>query len=162
MKRYFWSEKWKYVIAILSVLKCWLLLQNVIYPKPRIEPANLSHKLENIYDLSSETFSILDLKNISFSLKPRGSCEKAKIVLMVLSAPKNIQKREKLREQFRKAIHYQIQYHKSAVIVVTKLSYFSKNVRDRFPRRSVLNNLDLRSLYTIKLKYLENKFSCLS
>jgi len=124
MKRYFWSEKWKYVIAILSVLKCWLLLQNVIYPKPRIEQVNLSHKLENIYNLSSETFSILDLKNISFTLRPRGSCEKTTIVLMVLSAPKNIQKREKLREQFRKAIYYQIQYHKSRVIVVTKLFYF--------------------------------------
>ena len=128
MKKYFGSEKWKYVIAILSVLKCWLLLQNVIYPKPRIEQVNLSHKLENIYDLSSETFSILDLKNISFTLRPHGSCEKTTIVLMVLSAPKNIQKREKLREQFRKAIYYQIQYHKSRVTVVTKIFYF-------FPKR---------------------------
>jgi len=115
--------------ATLVGLKCWCLLQNVIYPPPKLEAFNVNHKLgrasgfqrittrltivlsskdpellktETIYDLQTESFRIFDLKNVSYLQKPKGSCDGVQVVLLVLSAPKNVEKREKLRAQFRK------------------------------------------------------------
>ena len=96
------SDNTKRICYILMMIKCWYLLQNTIYPQPIVDHVNVTNKLETVYDISSESFKILDLENVSHSLLPHGSCEKVNIVLLILSAPKNIHKREMLRTQFRK------------------------------------------------------------
>ena len=76
-------------------------LQNVLYPKPQIAETQVSRKLESIYDLESERFSILDKTDVSFLLRPRLSCQATDMVIMALSAPNNTEKRQRLREALR-------------------------------------------------------------
>ena len=74
-------------------------LQNVIFPKPSIKETKVSHLLETIYSVDTESFSILDKEDISFTLRPRLACQDVEVVVMALSAPKNVEKREALRSQ---------------------------------------------------------------
>ena len=76
-------------------------LQNVIYPKPQIKETRVSNRLETIYDLEAERFRVLDKAEVSFTLRPRLSCQDTDIVIMALSAPKNTAKRSRLREALR-------------------------------------------------------------
>ena len=73
-------------------------LQNVIFPKPTIKETKVSTRLETIYSIESESFNILDKRDITFTLRPRHSCQDVELVVMALSAPKNSEKREMLRE----------------------------------------------------------------
>ena len=84
--------------AVIVLVKFWCLLQNVIYPPPKLEAFNVNHKLgrasgsqrittrlpivlsskdpellktETIYDLQTESFRIFDLKNVSYLQKPK-------------------------------------------------------------------------------------------
>ena len=101
MNKEFWKKHIRRGILIFIVVKIVMGLQNVLYPKPVIQRTSISHKLETIYDLDSEKFKILDKNDISFLLRPRVTCSKAiSSVVMSLSAPKNTQKREKLRRLF--------------------------------------------------------------
>ena len=80
----YFSDYTKRIGYILILIKCWHLLQNTIYPRPIVDLANVTNKLETVYDISSESFKILDLENVSHTLLPHGSCEKVNIVLLVL------------------------------------------------------------------------------
>ena len=76
-------------------------LQNVIFPKPTIKETKVSNRLETIYSIETESFNILDQKDITFTLRPRHSCQDVELVVMALSAPKNSEKREMLRGALR-------------------------------------------------------------
>ena len=108
-----WRLNLKRIGLFLVIIKCWILLQNVINQSPNISNVQVTNKLENIYDINTERFRILDLENVSFTLKPQGSCEKVNIVLLILSAPKNVKKREKLRAQFRKVKSFALLHYRS-------------------------------------------------
>ena len=86
---------------IFVAVKVIMGLQNVLYPKPQIAETQVSRKLESIYDLESERFSILDKTDVSFLLRPRLSCQATDMVIMALSAPNNTEKRQRLREALR-------------------------------------------------------------
>jgi len=86
--------------VIFLTVKLIMGLQNIIYPKPTLEPVIVTNKLETIYDPDLDTFSVLDRTNVSFLMRPHNVCNNAKIVLMALTAPKNVEKRERLRRQF--------------------------------------------------------------
>ena len=100
MSKEFWVKHTRRAIVIFLVVKFFMGMQNVIYPKPIIEPVSVSHKLESLYDEASETFSVLDRTNVSFLMRPHRACRNVKMVLMALTAPKNVEKRERLRRQF--------------------------------------------------------------
>jgi len=100
MSKEFWVKHTRRAIVIFLVVKFFMGMQNVIYPKPIIEPVSVSHKLESLYDEASETFSVLDRTNVSFLMRPHQACHNVKMVLMALTAPKNVEKRERLRRQF--------------------------------------------------------------
>ena len=95
----FWRKHlWRAVIIFLLV-KTVMALQNVVFPKPEIPHHTASYSLESFYDQDSETFSVLDKRNVSFLLRPRRTCSNTKIVFAVLTGPKNTEKREALRRQ---------------------------------------------------------------
>ena len=101
MNKEFWKKHIRRGVLIFFVVKTVMGLQNVLYPKPVIQRTNVSHKLETIYDVDSEKFKVLDKSDVSFLLRPRVACDKSiSAVVMALSAPKNTQKREKLRRLF--------------------------------------------------------------
>ena len=98
MNKEFWKFHLRNALFIFLAIKVIMGLQNVIYPKPKITETLVSGKLETIYDLESERFSILDKTDISFLLRPRLSCQDTDMVIMALSAPNNTEKRQRLRE----------------------------------------------------------------
>jgi len=100
MNKEFWLKHSRRAVVIFLAVKLIMGLQNIIFPKPSIEPVTVSHKLETLYDADSDTFSVLDRTNVSFLMRPRIACKQVKIVLMALTAPKNVEKRERLRRQF--------------------------------------------------------------
>jgi len=100
MNKEFWLKHSRRAVVIFLAVKLIMGLQNIIFPKPSIEPVTVSHKLETLYDADSDTFSVLDRTNVSFLMRPRIACRQVKIVLMALTAPKNVEKRERLRRQF--------------------------------------------------------------
>lgn len=100
MNKEFWLKHSSRAVVIFLAVKFVMGMQNVIYPKPSIEPVTVTHKLDTLYDESSDTFSVLDRTNVSFIMRPHVACNNIKIVLMALTAPKNVEKRERLRRQF--------------------------------------------------------------
>ena len=58
----------------------------------------MSNRLETIYSIETESFNILDKEDITFTLRPWRGCQDTQLVVMALSAPKNTEKRELLRE----------------------------------------------------------------
>jgi len=100
MNKEFWLKHSRRAVVIFLAVKLIMGLQNIIFPKPSIEPVTVSHKLETLYDADSDTFSVLDRTNVSFLMRPRIACKQVTIVLMALTAPKNVEKRERLRRQF--------------------------------------------------------------
>lgn len=98
MNKEFWKFHGRNALVIFLAIKVIMGLQNLIYPKPQITETLVSGKLETIYDLESERFSILDKTDISFLLRPRLSCQDTDMVIMALSAPNNTEKRQRLRE----------------------------------------------------------------
>ena len=98
MNKEFWKFHGRNALVIFVAVKVIMGLQNVLYPKPQIAETQVSRKLENIYDLESERFSILDKTDVSFLLRPRLSCQATDMVIMALSAPNNTEKRQRLRE----------------------------------------------------------------
>jgi len=84
-------------VMVFLVVKTMMGLQNVVFPKPVVEPVTVSHALETLYNLETETFSVLDRDNISFLLRPPTCPPNTHILLMALSAPGNKAKREQLR-----------------------------------------------------------------
>ena len=99
MKSEFWKKHLRRGLVIFTVIKIIMGLQNVIFPKPNIQETEVSHTLDTIYNLDSESFNILDKEEISFTLRPRTACQGVEVVVMALSAPKNTEKREQLRAQ---------------------------------------------------------------
>eukprot|EP00092_Neocalanus_flemingeri_P002750 GFUD01002945.1.p1 GENE.GFUD01002945.1~~GFUD01002945.1.p1 ORF type:complete len:385 (+),score=72.52 GFUD01002945.1:393-1547(+) len=100
MDKQFWLKHSRRAVVIFLTVKLIMGLQNIIFPKPMIEPVTVSHKLETLYDADTDTFSVLDRTNVSFLMRPHTACRNVKIVLMALTAPKNVEKRERLRRQF--------------------------------------------------------------
>ena len=93
---------WKYYLSrglfMFVLLKSWMFLQNVIFPKPVFQNNKTEYSLEQIYDIHTDTFTLIDEKNVSFLLKPKLGCMKQEgYVVMALSAPRNIHKRDILR-----------------------------------------------------------------
>ena len=76
-------------VMVFLVVKTMMGLQNVVFPKPVVEPVTVSHALETLYNLETETFSVLDRDNISFLLRPPTCPPNTHILLMALSAPGN-------------------------------------------------------------------------
>jgi len=101
MNKEFWLKHSRRAVLIFLAVKFVMGMQNVIYPKPVIEPVTVSHKLETLYDEAQDTFTVLDRTNVSFIMRPHVPCSGVKIVLMALTAPKNVEKRERLRRQVR-------------------------------------------------------------
>ena len=103
MKANFWRENITRLIKLCLVLKALLLLLNRIEslsnPKPIIEEAEVSHKLETIYDVDTETFKVLDNTNVSFIMRPRKFCQDN--VILIMSAPGNFKERNKYRSRYR-------------------------------------------------------------
>jgi len=100
MNKEFWLKHSRRAVVIFLTVKLIMGLQNIIYPKPVIDPVTVTHRLETVYDQESDTFRVLDRSNVSFLLRPRAMCKNQKVMLMALTAPKNVQKRERLRRQF--------------------------------------------------------------
>ena len=101
MNKEFWKFHGRNALVIFVAVKVIMGLQNVLYPKPQIPETQVSRKLESIYDLETERFSILDKTDVSFLLRPRISCQATDMVIMALSAPNNTEKRQGLREALR-------------------------------------------------------------
>ena len=101
MNKEFWKFHGRNALVIFVAVKVIMGLQNVLYPKPQIAETQVSRKLESIYDLESERFSILDKADVSFLRRPRLSCQATDMVIMALSAPNNTEKRQRLREALR-------------------------------------------------------------
>ena len=101
MNKEFWKFHTRNAVVIFVIVKIVMGLQNVIYPKPQIKETRVSNSLETIYDLEAERFRVLDKTEVSFTLRPRVSCRDTDIVIMALSAPKNTDKRSRLREALR-------------------------------------------------------------
>ena len=101
MNKEFWKFHGRNALVIFVAVKVIMGLQNVLYPKPQITETQVSRKLESIYDLETERFSILDKTEVSFLLRPRISCQATDMVIMALSAPNNTEKRQRLREALR-------------------------------------------------------------
>ena len=76
-------------VLVFLVVKTMMGLQNVVFPKPEVEPVTVSHALETLYNLDTETFRVLDRDNISFLLRPPTCPPTTHILLMALSAPGN-------------------------------------------------------------------------
>ena len=92
-----------YILAapvLLLLLKSMMILHYVLYPSPTVETVEVTHKVESIYDVEADVFNILNKTNISFVLRPKEACDGEENVVMVLSAPKNVEKRKSLRAQF--------------------------------------------------------------
>ena len=92
-----------YILAVLFLIlavKSLMILNYVLYPSPTVEIVEVTNKLESIYDVEADVFNILNMTNISFVLRPQEACRGEENVVMVLSAPKNIEKRKSLRAQF--------------------------------------------------------------
>lgn len=101
MNKEFWKFHGRNALVIFVAVKVIMGLQNVLYPKPQITETQVSGKLESIYDLETERFSVLDKTEVSFLLRPRLSCQATDMVIMALSAPNNTEKRQRLREALR-------------------------------------------------------------
>ena len=97
MDKQFWKKHLRRGLLIFIAVKTIMGLQNVIFPKPTIKETKVSNRLETIYSIDNESFNILDQKDITFTLRPRHSCQDVDLVVMALSAPKNTEKRELLR-----------------------------------------------------------------
>ena len=70
-QKYFWRGGVERLVLLLPLVKLWFLLQNVIYPGPDIDPVNVTHKLETIYNPATDTFNISDLTNVREAVKNR-------------------------------------------------------------------------------------------
>ena len=98
LDKHFWKKHITRGLCIFVIGKVWMSLQNVIFPKPVFQNNKTEYTLDQIYDIHTDTFTLIDKKNVSFLMKPRAGCTKEeKFVLFALSAPKNIEKREELR-----------------------------------------------------------------
>ena len=92
-----------YIVAVpvmIFVLKSMMILNYVLSSRRIVEITEVTNKLESIYDVEKDVFNILNKTNISFVLRPVEACRSEDNVMMVLSAPKNIEKRAILRAQF--------------------------------------------------------------
>ena len=92
-----------YILAVpvlLLVIKSMMILNYVLYSHRDVEIIEVTNKLESIYDVEKDVFNILNKTNISFVLRPEEACRGEDKLVMVLSAPKNIEKRKSLRAQF--------------------------------------------------------------
>lgn len=98
MDKQFWKKHLRRGLLIFLAVKTIMGLQNVIFPKPTIKETKVSNRLETIYSIETESFNILDKKDITFTLRPWRGCQDTQLVVMALSAPKNTEKRELLRE----------------------------------------------------------------
>ena len=97
MEKQFWKKHLRRGLLIFLAVKTIMGLQNVIFPKPTIKETKVSNRLETIYSIETESFNILDKKDITFTLRPWRGCQEVELVVMALSAPKNTEKREMLR-----------------------------------------------------------------
>ena len=85
-------------LCIFILLKLWMGLQNLMFPKPVFSNQRTEYSLDEIYDIQTETFTLIDRENASFIMRPKVGCVKGeRYVVMVLSAPKNTLKRDVLR-----------------------------------------------------------------
>ena len=64
MNKEFWLKHSSRAVVIFLAVKFVMGMQNVIYPKPSIQPVTVTHKLDTLYDESSDTFSVLDRTNV--------------------------------------------------------------------------------------------------
>ena len=92
-----------YILAVpvlILALKSMMILNYVLSSRRTVEITEVTNKLESIYDVEKDVFNILNKTNISFVLRPVEACRSEDNVMIVLSAPKNIEKRAILRAQF--------------------------------------------------------------
>lgn len=89
----------KRVFYVFVVVKTLMSVQNVIHPKPAPRHVEVTHDIDSLYDLQSDTFRLIDQPNASFLQVPRWACDKdTKIVVTVLTALKNFEQRDQLRQ----------------------------------------------------------------
>ena len=85
-------------LCIFVLLKLWMGLQNTMFPKPVFTNRRTEYSLDEIYDIQTETFTLIDRQNARFIMKPKEGCVKReRYVIVVLSAPQNTVKRDVLR-----------------------------------------------------------------
>ena len=49
-------------------------LQNVIFKKPVFHNNRTDYVLDEIYDMETESFTLINLKNVKFSMRPSQGC----------------------------------------------------------------------------------------
>ena len=100
MKTLTWKDYILAVPVLIILMKSMMILNYVLNPSDTMDIIEVTNKLESIYDDEKDVFNILNKTNISFVLRPQEACRGEDTVVMVLSAPKNIEKRKSLRAQF--------------------------------------------------------------
>ena len=65
MDKQFWKKHLRRGLLIFLAVKTIMGLQNVIFPKPTIKETKVSTRLETIYSIESESFNILDKRDIA-------------------------------------------------------------------------------------------------
>lgn len=88
------------MVTIFVLGKIVMGLQNVVFPKPRVEPVTVTHRLETLYEEQTDHFKVLDRDNVTFILRPHRQCGRehgTRYLFIVLTAPKNVEKRDRLR-----------------------------------------------------------------
>ena len=117
-------------VNYLCVNKCLLschILKCLNISKRALEKTTLEYKIQFLRFFAQKQYTIIRQNHLEFTTSKmshicrglkqgtvrfcqktklydyQGSCDGVRVVLLVLSAPKNVEKREKLRAQFRKA-----------------------------------------------------------
>jgi len=92
---------YRLLLFTLVIIKIYMIVKTVIR-RNNYQPARVSikHGLGDTYDPKSETFHILNRRNVSWVLYPRKGCEEQKLLMLISSGPKS----NKLRQKWRKAI----------------------------------------------------------
>lgn len=106
MDKKFWKKHLRRGLIIFTAVKLVMGLQNVIYRKPVFGATRQAFALDSFYDRGSESFRLIDRKNVTFHLRPSLECpaDGGVVVVMALSAPRNTMKREQLRREVKKSV----------------------------------------------------------
>lgn len=87
-------------VLLFIFIKFLMGIQNILYPKPRPELLPVTKDMNSLFDSHSQTFQLIG-RNASFLQEPSSSCrQQDKLILSVLTAPNNVNKRHDLRERF--------------------------------------------------------------
>jgi len=125
-------------------------LRNISSYKHDAEEVLVSGNISKIYDTSSNSFRILNMTNVTFLLQPVSPCT-SHLVLMVLSAPGNVEKRNRMRRQLNGKINVKIIFLLGFVASASDQELLSSesNLHDDLVQGSVPDSYDTLSYKTL-------------